>query len=64
MAVRKTYTVSYEGGLNLREKPSKDSNILAVLPHGEKVTIDTAKDVPEGWTAVKSGGFVMKEFLK
>ena len=64
MAVRKNFTVAYKGGLNLREKPSKDSNILAVLPFGEKVTVDNTVDTPYEWAAVKGGGYVMREFLK
>lgn len=64
MAERKNYTVSYEAGLNLRAKPSKDAKVLAVLPFKTKVVIDTAKETPEGWVAVKTGGYVMKEFLK
>lgn len=64
MAARKNYTVSYEHGLNLREKPSKSSNVLAVLPFGEKVVIDPKAETPEGWFAVATGGFVMAEYLK
>lgn len=63
-APRKNYTVSYEGGLNLRMKPSKDSKILAVLPYQSKVVIDPKAETPDGWFAVSSGGYVMAEFLK
>lgn len=64
MAVRKNYTVTYEGGLNLRAKPSKDSKVLAVLPFGKKVTVNPTIETPDEWFAVKDGGFVMREFLK
>jgi len=64
MAARKNFAVAYEAGLNLREEASKEAKILAVLPFGEKVTIDPKADVPEGWAAVSGGGFVMKEYLR
>lgn len=64
MATRSKFEVGFEGGLNLREKPSKSAKILAVLPFGKAVTVDNKAEAPDGWVAVKSGGFVMKEFLK
>ena len=64
MAVKKNYTVNAEGGLNLREKASKDSKVLALLPFGAKVVIDPKAEVPEGWASVVGGGFVMTEYLK
>ena len=64
MAVRKNYTVASKTGLYLREKPSKESPFLAVLPYKSKVVIDPKEEAPEGWAAVQSGGYVMKEFLK
>ena len=64
MATRRTYTVQTKKGLNLREEPSKQSKILALLAFGEKVIIDPSAETPDGWVAVKSGGYVMKEFLK
>ena len=64
MAVRKNYTVNWPSGLNLREKASKDSNILARLAYEEKVTIDPKAEAPEGWVAVVGGGYVMSEYLK
>lgn len=64
-AKRKNYTVDTRvSGLNLREKPTKDAAILSLLPNGAAVTIDPAVEVPEGWAAVKGGGYVMREFLK
>lgn len=64
MAERVTYSVNWKDGLNLREKPNKESKVLAVLPYGEKIKVDKAADVPDGWLAVKGGGYVMSEFLK
>lgn len=64
MAARKNYTVAYEGGLNLRAKPSKDSNVLAVLAFGAKVTVDPTVETPDEWLAVKDGGYVMSAYLK
>ena len=63
-APRKNYTVSYEGGLNLRQKPSKDAKILALLSPDTKVVIDPKAETPEGWYAVATGGYVMSEYLK
>lgn len=59
---RKTYTVAYAHGLNLRAEPSKQAEILRVLRHGETVTARDA-EAPDGWLAVE-GGYVMTEFLK
>lgn len=64
MAARKTYTVDYLGGVCVREKASKESKILAVLPYGEKVTVDSKREAPAGWTAVAGGGFTMSQYLK
>lgn len=65
MAARRTYTVkTRKKGLNLREEPSKESNILALLLNGAKVTVDRSIETPNGWLAVKGGGYVMAEFLQ
>jgi len=64
MAARKTFTVNWLGGVCLREEPSKDSKVLAILPFGEKVTIDQKADAPSGWTAVSGGGYTMTQYLK
>jgi hypothetical protein len=64
MAARKTFTVNWAGGVCKREKASKESKILAVLPFGEKVTVDSKADAAPGWTAIAGGGFVMSEYLK
>ena len=64
MAARKTYSVSSSTGLNVREKPSRTARVLRVLPEGEKVAVDKAAETPEGWKALRGGGFVMSEFLK
>lgn len=61
---RNTYTVAYKNGLNLREGPSKDTAIIRVLKNGEAVTPDVEIEAPDGWMAVKGGGYVMREFLK
>lgn len=64
MAQRRTFYVkTRKAGLNLREAPSRESRILSLLPNGEKVVIDPKAETPDGWAAVKSGGFVMKKFL-
>lgn len=59
---RKTYTVAYPHGLNLRAEPSKKAQIIRVLPHGETVAARDA-EAPDGWLAVE-GGYVMAEFLE
>ena len=64
MAKRVNYSVNApKGHLNVRETPSLDARILSTLETGAKVRIDPNADVPEGWKAVKDGGFVMGEFL-
>ena len=65
MAKRVNYIVSApKGRLNVRENPSLDARILSTLETGAKVRIDPNADVPEGWKAVESGGFVMEEYLE
>lgn len=65
MAVRKKFTVdTRKRGLNLREAPSKESRVVKLLPNGTSVTVDRYVEAPEGWVAVKGGGYVMVEFLK
>ena len=65
MAAKKTFTVEAPAGkLNVREGPSKDSMVIAQLPTGSKIKIDPSAEVPDGWKAVESGGYVMGEFLK
>ena len=64
MATKKTFSVSTQKGLNLREGPSKDTAVIRVLPFGAKVVIEESTEAPEGWVAIKGGGFVMKEFLQ
>ena len=59
----KTYTVNVPK-LKLRATPSKDGEILSVLPFGLKITVDAARKAPTGWTAVDGTGYVMTEFLK
>lgn len=59
---RKTYTVTYPHGLNLRAEPSKQAQIMRVLKHGEAVTVRD-EEAPRGWLAV-NGGYVMAEFLE
>lgn len=78
MATRKTadvakpekqsvFTVSLDKsftGLNVREKPTMDSDIVAVIPDGAKVKSDTTKKAKSGWIAVYGGGYVLSEYLK
>lgn len=59
-----TKTVKYQPGLNLRAEPSKESAVIRVLRYMETVEPDTEKEAPDGWLAVKGGGYVMREFLK
>ena len=59
----KTYTVNVPK-LKLRATPSKDGEILSVLPFGLKLTVDDRRKAPAGWTAVDGTGYVMTEFLK
>ena len=58
------YTVCTKSRLNVREAPSKESRVLRTLANKQRVTIDPAAEVPEGWKALKDGGFVMADFLK
>lgn len=64
MAVKKWYIVTSETGLNLREEPSLEAKILKVFDWNDKIEADSSVEAPEGWIAIKDGGFVMKEFLK
>lgn len=63
-AARKNFTVKSAPGLNVRKQPSLGAEVLRVLTDGEKVTIVTDAEAPEGWAAVKAGGYVMKAYLK
>lgn len=63
-AVKTRYTVCTKSRLNVREAPSKESRVLRTLANKQRVTIDPAAEVPEGWKALKDGGFVMADFLK
>ena len=58
------YSVAYPHGLNLRAEPRKTAAVLRIMPHGERVEIDAGKDSPEGWAAVKGGGWCMVEYLE
>jgi uncharacterized protein YgiM (DUF1202 family) len=67
MAAKKTFAVSVnpdKAGLNLRAKPSLEAPVIRLLKNGEKVVIVPEEEAPEGWVAVKGGGYVMSEFLK
>ena len=61
---RKNYVVNSATGLNVRQHPAKNAQILRVLSDGEKVAVDNSVEVPGGWKALMGGGFVMAEFLK
>lgn len=63
IAKAKIYTVNVPK-LRLRATPSKDGEVLSVLPFGLKLTVDAARKAPAGWTAVDGTGYVMTEFLK
>ena len=63
-AAKKTFTVNSSTGLNVRQHPAKNAQILRVLPDGEKVSVDNSVEVSGGWKALLGGGFVMSEFLK
>ena len=47
--------------LNVREKPSKNSNIMNVLEKGTKVTV--VENIGE-WSKLLDNTFVMSEYLK
>lgn len=64
MANKKWYVVTAEKGLNLREMPTKRSKVLKVLRLDERIEADNSVEAPEGWIAVKNGGYVMRNFLK
>ena len=50
--------------LKLRATPSKDGEVLSVLPFGLKLIKDDVRSTPKGWTAIDGTGYVMTEFLK
>jgi len=64
MAARKIFTVNAAHGLNLRAEPSRKARVLRILADGEKITVDSETASPDGWLAVKGGGFVMTQFIK
>jgi hypothetical protein len=64
MAARKALVVDWPGGVCLREQPTTESKILAILPCGEKITPDPKAEAPKGWVAVAGGGFTMARYLK
>jgi hypothetical protein len=64
MAVKKWYVVTAENGLNLRESPSLKANILKVFDWNDRIEADNSIKAPDGWIAIKGGGFVMRQFVK
>lgn len=65
MAKRVNYIVNAPlGRLNVRESPSLAAKIISTLETGAKVRVDPNADVPEGWKAVETGGYVMEEYLE
>lgn len=60
---KKFFKVNSASGLNLRREPTKASDVLKVFQYGERVEIDSSVETPEGWAAVKDGGFVMKKYI-
>lgn len=63
-SARRRFTVNSAHGLNLRAEPSRKANVLRILADGEKITVDNETASPDGWIAVKGGGFVMTRFIK
>ncbi len=57
--------ISKSGNLNLRERPSKDSKILAVLPAGSEVLILDDKDDIFYHVCLSTGveGYCMKDYI-
>lgn len=55
------YTVTFPGGLNLREGPGKTFSVLRVLQHGEVVEAEGRSK--NGWLPV-SGGWVDRQYLE
>ena len=64
MAPRRQCRVNSEYGLNVREQPADDAEILRVLPDGEIVTLSGTAKNPRGWKALADGGYVMAKYLK
>lgn len=58
------YIVCTKSRLNVREAPSKASRVLRTLANKQRVSVDNSAQVPDGWKALKDGGYVMSEFLK
>ena len=49
--------------LKLRATPSRDGEIITVLPRGLKIAADKERTAPDGWIAVDGIGYVMADFL-
>ena len=64
MAGRKNYTVVSKPGLNVRAEPSRSAQVLKILGDGERIVVDNAAVTPQGWKALRDGGFVMSEYLR
>lgn len=62
LPTEREYTVNYPSGLNVRAEPSTNAAILRVLKRGVTVASD-AEDAPEGWVALRDGGYCMKRYL-
>lgn len=58
------YTVTTDSWLNVRMKPSLKSRVIRELQDGDEVTVDNSVETPEGWKALRGGGFVMAEYLR
>jgi hypothetical protein len=56
--------VNYQYGLNLRAEPSTDSAVMKVFRYNEDVETDPTVKTPDGWVAVKGGGYCMEKYLK
>lgn len=64
MAAKRNYTVAVARGLNVREEPSTEAKVINILLYKDKVVIDPEAEAPDGWAAVKGGGYVMREYIK
>lgn len=52
LELHETYSVNAQNGLKMRSAPSKDAEVVTLLPYGAEVTvIDTSNS---GWYEIKS----------
>lgn len=58
---KKTYSVNWDSGLNVRAVPNYGGAIVRVLPYGE--TVKATGKAENGWLPIE-GGYVRAEYLK